>query len=206
MIDHKILPLQHNLLAPLANWIARKATADQITCVAFGFGILAFVSICLGAYGVGLFFILVNRLGDGLDGMVARINGPTQRGAYFDIVFDFAFYALIPLGFAVSQNEFALPAAVLIASFIGTGSAFLAFAVIAEKLKIRAKEFPSKGIYYLGGLTEGFETIMAFVLMCLFPHWFSTIAYLFAAACVMTTVTRWHYAWIIFDKTTKDIK
>ena len=52
-----------------------------------------------------------------------------------------------------------MPAAVLIASFVGTGSSFLAFASIAARRGMQAADYPNKGIYYLGGLTEGSETI-----------------------------------------------
>ncbi len=73
------------------------------------------------------------------------------------------------MGFAAADpGRNALPAAILIASFMGTGSSFLAFAVIAAKRGRRAEDFPAKGIYYLGGLTEGAETIAIFTLITLF--------------------------------------
>jgi phosphatidylglycerophosphate synthase len=59
---------------------------------------------------------------------VARLSCPTDRGAFLDIALDFVFYALVPLGFALADPAAnALPAAVLIAAFVGTGSSFLAF-------------------------------------------------------------------------------
>jgi hypothetical protein len=59
---------------------------------------------------------------------------PTDRGAFLDITLDFLFYASIPLAFALADPAAnALPAAVLLAAFIGTGSSFLAFAVLAER-------------------------------------------------------------------------
>ncbi|EKD0947434.1 CDP-alcohol phosphatidyltransferase family protein, partial [Shigella sonnei] len=42
----------------------------------------------------------------------------------------------------------------------------------------------------LGGLTEGTETILLFVLGCLFPAWFAWFAWIFGALCWMTTFTR----------------
>ena len=105
----------------------------------------------------------------------------------------------MPLGFALAAPENALAAAVLICAFVGTGSSFLAFAVIAAKRGLRAEAFPSKGIFYLGGLTEGAETITVFVLMCLFPAWFVPLAYIFAAACAVTTVLRWLQGWRAFS-------
>jgi len=81
------------------------------------------------------------------------------------------------LGFALARpGANALAASCLLASFMGTGSSFLAFAVIAAKRGMVAAEFPRKGIYYLGGLTRGPKTILAFAVMCIWPDWFAVIA------------------------------
>ena len=84
----------------------------------------------------------------------------------------------------------ALPAGVLLAAFIGTGSSFLAFAVMAERRGLASDAYPTKGFYYLGGLTEASETLICFVLMCLWPDHFAWWAYGFAALCGITVATR----------------
>ena len=138
--------------------------------------------------------------GDSLDGELARLHGPSDRGAFLDIALDFLFYALVPLGFVLADPaQNAVAGAVLIASFIGTGSSFLAFAVIAERRGLTSAAFPKKGIFYLGGLTEGFETIAVFLLMCLFPSAFPVLALIFAAACFVTTALRWWQGWKVFS-------
>jgi phosphatidylglycerophosphate synthase len=127
------------------------------------------------------------------------LTQPTDRGAYLDIVLDFLFYAAIPLAFAISNPvERALPAAVLLAAFIGTGSSFLAHAVFAERRGQRSDAYPRKGIFYLGGLTEATETLICFALMCVLPAWFSLWAYGFAALCAVTIVTRLWAGWRAF--------
>ena len=73
---------------------------------------------------------------------------------------------------------------------MGTGSTFLAFAILAERRKLQSMQYPSKGFYYLNGLAEGTETIMFLLVMCLMPTHFATIAWTFFAICVVTTVTR----------------
>ena len=47
-------------------------TADAVTLAAFAAGFAAFVAIALEAYLSGLFLLLLSRIGDGLDGAVAR--------------------------------------------------------------------------------------------------------------------------------------
>ena len=50
--------------------------------------------------------------------------------------------------------------------------------------------FRSKSIYYLGGLTEGFETIVALCLMCIAPAYFWLISSIFGIMCWITAATR----------------
>jgi len=197
MIDAKLLPLQRRLLRPMAlGLVTFGVRADQVTITGFLLGIVALPLLASEQYIWALVFILLNRLLDGIDGEVARLTITTDRGAFLDIALDFVFYALIPLGFALANvTENALAAAVLLAAFVGTGSSFLAFSLMAEKRKLHAQKFPSKGLYYLGGLTEGGETIAVFVAFCLWPNLFTPLAYGFAFACGLTTLSRWLQGW-----------
>ncbi len=201
MIDAKILPLQRRLLADPASVLVRMGVrADQITLVGFAIGMAAAVAAAFGLHAVALVGLILNRLADGLDGAVARLTRPTDRGAFLDIALDFVFYAAFPLGFIVSAPDAnAVPGAFLIASFILSGTSFLAFSAIAARRGLTAADYPTKGIYYLGGLTEGAETIAVFVAFCLFPEAFAILAWVFAAACAITGVTRYLAGWALFD-------
>jgi len=199
MLDAAILPLQRRVLDAPAKALARAGvTADTITIVSFVIGLLVVPAVALGMFWVALAALAINRIGDGLDGSVARHTMPTDRGAFLDITLDFFFYGIFPVGFAIYDPANALAAAVLIAAFVGTGSSFLAFAIIAEKRGQSSLSYPSKGIYYLGGLTEGFETITVFAAMCIFPWAFQILAYAFAIACLLTMLTRWYLGWTTF--------
>ena len=189
-------PVIRRIIDPTVDAIGRLVrrsgmSANTVTLVGAGIGLLAVPALALQAYGWALAAIAANRLLDGLDGAVARAAGPTDLGGFLDIVSDFLFYSAVPVGFALGRPDMALPALVLVFSFVGTGSSFLAYAVIAAR---RGVETTSRGhgkaLYYLGGLTEGFETILVLVAICLFPDAFAWIAYGFAAACALTTGTR----------------
>ncbi len=197
MIDARILPLQQKILLPIAKLLVRLGVhADQITIAGFLVGLIALPLIATENYEWALVFILGNRLLDGLDGPVARLTQATDRGAFLDIALDFAFYAVIPLAFAFADSSAnALAAAVLLTAFIGTGSSFLAFSLMAQKRKLQSQIFPNKGLYYLGGMTEGAETIAIFVAFCLWPDLFDILAYSFAFACLLTTLSRWLQGW-----------
>lgn len=200
MIDRRLHPLIARALGPVgAALAARGVRADHVTLVGFAVGLAGVAAVAAGAFGLGLGLILANRLADGLDGAVARAAGPTDRGAFLDVALDFFFYAAVPFGFAVADPAAnALPAGALILAFVGTGSSFLAFASVAAKRGLSAEAYPTKGVFYLGGLTEGFETIAVFVAMCLWPQGFPLLAWSFAALCLLTTLTRWFAGWRTF--------
>jgi phosphatidylglycerophosphate synthase len=197
MLDRWALRLLAPPMTSMARGLVRAGVgADVITVAGFGIGIAGAVAIAWQAYGLGLTLLLASRLCDGLDGAVARLTTPTDRGAFLDIALDFLFYASVPLAFAIADpGQNALPAAVLLAAFIGTGSSFLAFAVLAERRGLKSTAYPSKGLYYLGGLTEATETLVCFVLMCLFPARFPLWAAVFAGLCALTIVTRLVAGW-----------
>ena len=165
--------------------MAHGLSADTVTVLGFGIGLLAVLAVALGHDLIGLVLLLLNRTADGVDGMIARRTQPTTRGGYLDIVLDFILYSGVPFAFAVGHPEHALGAAFLVFSFVGTGTSFLAFAIFQRDAPKQDKAF-----HYLGGLTEGTETIVFFVLVLLFPSVFSTAAWIFGALCWVTTVGR----------------
>jgi phosphatidylglycerophosphate synthase len=197
MFDRQLLAMTR----PAVNAVAKQLhvlgfTANSISLTGFAFGMLAAAMIAHGYIAVAIIPLLINRLLDGVDGAIARFDEPSDRGAFLDITLDFLFYAAIPLAFAFCDPiNNALAAAVLLAAFIGTGTSFLAYAIMAEKRGDKSPAYPGKGFYYLGGLTEGFETVACFVLMCVLPQHFTTIAYIYAAMCCLTTLTRLVAGW-----------
>ncbi len=192
MLDKHIVPILKPRLANVAKRLQDAGiAADHVTLAGFVVGVACVLMLSVGQFGIALLLLLINRLADGLDGELARLSQPSDGGAYLDITLDFIFYAVFPLGFAFyAPLSNALPAAVLIASFVGTGASFLAFSGQAAKHDMEHPDFGYKGFYYLNGLAEGTETILVFVLMCLLPSQFALIAYIFAAICVLTAFNR----------------
>lgn len=191
--------LDRHLHPRLKPWLNRAASAldrplltpDGVTLVGFAIGVLALPFLALGWYGAALAAIILNRLCDGLDGALARRRGLTDAGGFLDIALDFLFYALVPFGFVLADPlNNAIAGAWLLFAFIGTGSSFLAFAALAAKYSIDNPGYAHKSFYYLGGLTEGSETIALFVLCCLFPAYFSWLAWIFGTLCWLTTFNR----------------
>ncbi|MGD8115720.1 CDP-alcohol phosphatidyltransferase family protein [Vibrio sp. TRT 29B02] len=192
MLDRLSIKVIRWPLAQSANLLDRCGiTANQTTIFGFALGCVVFPALIFEQYTLALLLIIANRICDGLDGALARIQGITDAGGFLDISLDFLFYSLIPFGFVLANPEQnAVAGAFLIFSFIGTGSSFLAFAVMAGKRGIENPVYQHKSLYYMSGLTEGTETIACFILFCLLPNHFALIAYLFGAACWFTTLTR----------------
>ena len=197
MLDRAATALIKPAVNGLAGVFVRAGlSANQMTLIGFLIGMVAAVLIATHAYMAGAAAILLSRLCDALDGAMARRTQPTDAGGFLDSALDFLFYAAIPLAFAVAQPPTnALAAAVLLAAFIGTGSSFLAFAIMATKRGLNSLNYPNKSFYFLGGLTEATETLVCFVAMCVWPQHFSEIAYVFAALCVATIVMRIGWGW-----------
>src|SRR3954467_14491283 len=137
--------------------IARGFSANAITLLGFGIGLIAMLAIATRHELLGLILLLINRTADGVDGAVARRTKATELGGYLDIVLDFILYSGVPFAFAVAHPENAVVAAFLVFSFVGTGTSFLAFAIFKPDAPKRDKAF-----HHLGGLTEGTETIAFF--------------------------------------------
>ena len=177
------------LIAPLVDALARPLAragvgANTLTWLGLALGLCASACMASGQYHLGLALMALSRSCDALDGAVARQTQATDLGAFLDITLDFVFYASVPLAFALADPQAnALPAAVLLAAFVGTGSSFLAFAILAAKRGLAPAPASQKSIYFLGGLT-------VFCAMALWPTHFPELAYGFAALCAVTVATR----------------
>lgn len=178
-------------------WLARRdMSANAFSVAGLAIGLAAVPLLAWGRYEMALVVILLNRLIDGLDGAIARHRGGSRFGGYLDIMCDMGFYAAVPIGFALARPDNALWAALLLASFVCTASSFLGRAVLAVQ-----RDEPddgargAKSFFHAAGIVEGTETIIAFVLFCLFPAAFPWLAGVFAALCFCTAAARVVEAW-----------
>jgi phosphatidylglycerophosphate synthase len=191
MFDPFFVRLLKNPLDRGAEALAvRGIDADTVTWVGFGLGLLGALAIAGGFIFIGMVLLALNRLADGLDGALARATQTSDYGAYLDIVLDFMIYSAAAGGFALAAPENTVAGVVLMISFMGTGAAFLAFAVIAAKRGIDTDARGAKSFFYVGGLTEGSETIAFFFIVCVWPHLFPFAAWIFAALCGVTIAQR----------------
>ncbi len=191
MFDVQLRRLVNPVLIRVAGWIAdTRISANMMTISGAGLGLAAAFFITQSNFAAALGFILLNRIFDGLDGAIARINGPTEYGGYLDTICDYVFYLSIPVAFGLMNAVNQIPALLLIASFTLTAVSFLAFAAIAARQTFDDGAHGPKAFIYSTGLMEGAETIAFFALFCLFPGFFPTLAIVFAALCLLTVLQR----------------
>jgi phosphatidylglycerophosphate synthase len=192
MLDAAIRPHINRPLAAIAKLaIAYGVTANAATAVGFALGVAAAALVAAQFYWAGLALLLLSRVLDGLDGAIARQTKLTDLGGYLDITLDFIVYASVVFAFALADPaRNALAAAFLTTSFMAPAATFLAYAIFAQKHGITTDIRGAKSLYYLGGLTEGTETILTLCLMCAFPDWFSVVAVVYGIMCWITGGTR----------------
>jgi phosphatidylglycerophosphate synthase len=170
---------------------ARGVTADGVTLAGLVLGLLAALMIAIGLPFLALVPLLASRIADGLDGAVARASKTTDFGGYLDIACDFLFYGAIPFAFVVLDPiANAVPGAFLLMSFYFNGTSFLGYAILAEKRGLETSAQGIKSLYFSNGLLEGTETIVFFVLLCLFPTSFAVLAWIFGSLCFATATLR----------------
>lgn len=197
----KLIDPPLNLLgSSLVKW---NVTANSVTLFGLLMASLAAVSISFGGFGVGLIFIVLSRIADGLDGAVARASQKSDFGGYLDIASDFFFYGVVPFAFIVADPAMnALPGAFLLLAFYVNGASFLGYAILAEKNGVKTDAQGVKSLYYSNGLLEGTETIALFAAICLWPVMFPVLAWSFGALCFVTASLRVFGAHQAFGKVT----
>jgi len=174
-----------------AGLATRGASPHAVSIAGLAVGLTAVPLLAHGHYGWALLVIVINRLIDGLDGAIARHVGTSPFGGYLDIVCDMAFYAAVPFGFALANPANALWAALVLASFVCTATSFLGRAIMAaQRGEPDDGAHGAKSFFFAAGIIEGTETVLAFVLFCLLPQEFPSLAGVFAALCFWTAAAR----------------
>ncbi|MBE2202205.1 MAG: CDP-alcohol phosphatidyltransferase family protein [Anaerolinea sp.] len=201
MFDTNARRVKERVFYPLAVWL-QWAPPQGVTWLAWLWGMGTAVLLTQQQYGWALLFWFLNRLFDGLDGMVARLtNRQTDLGGYLDIVLDFVVYAAVPIGLvlgaATPVRYVALVA--LLAVFYVNGASWMYLAAILEKRQHGAAARGEKTTVTMPpGLIGGVETILFYSAFILFP---GQMVLLFAVMAGLTAVTIgqrlvWAYRWL----------
>ncbi|MCG8570023.1 MAG: CDP-alcohol phosphatidyltransferase family protein [Spirochaetes bacterium] len=179
MLDILLRKLKDAILLPVAKGLGKFLTPNQISIFSFilGWGCVWF--ILNQNFYIALVFWILNRIFDGFDGLVARINGQqSDFGGYLDILLDFIIYAAIPIALTYQGNTIPiyLSLAILLGVYYINAVSWLYLSAILEKKKQGAEYHQELTTVTMpAGLIGGTETIIVYILFFLFPNqlpWF----------------------------------
>lgn len=182
-------------LTPLARAVGAAGLRPwHLTLLGLALGLGAAVAVGLGRWWLGLGLWLVSRLADGLDGVLARLDGDaSDAGGFLDIMADFAVYGGFVLGVAVALPGARVACAALLVGYYLNGSAFLAISGLAEKRRDEVVG-GDRSLQFVAGLAEGTETFIAHasfaVLGAVQPSWVTPAVWVFTAMVAITVGQR----------------
>lgn len=172
-----------------------------LTAVGWVVGVGACVAVGYGQWTLGVVLWLLNRLLDGLDGPTARRRGATELGGFLDIVADFSVYAGFVVGVALAVPSARIAALALLTAYYVSGTAFLALSSLIERRGGSGGD--ERSLRFVSGLAEGTETVIVYVLFCVFPAHAQLIAWIFTAAVAVTAMQRIAYGVTVLRVTTR---
>lgn len=185
MLDTVLRRYTDGALAPVAARLAGwRVAANSLTMAAFVCGLVALFDIGHRLYLSGLVLLAIAAIFDSLDGPLARREGPTALGAYLDLFLGLVIAAAVPFAFALAQPDRALAAMFLMLGLVARAAAAASEARLADG-GLLAKTLGQGAL--LIGKTELFA---AFAIACLFPDWFSIVAYVVGILCFVAAGAR----------------
>lgn len=185
--------MRERLATPLSS-VARRAAAaglgpGAITAVGLVVGIAACVAAALAIWPLALGLWLGNRVLDGLDGAVARVGGGgSDLGGFLDFLADFVVYGGFVVAVAIAVPGARVACAALLAAYLLNNVALLSFASLVEKRALGLGD--ERSLRFTPGLTEGTETVIAYVAFCLVPAHAALVAWVFCAMVLFTVGQR----------------
>lgn len=194
MQDAFLRQQKDRVMMPIAKSAFVSISPNAISVIAMLIGLGSVAAILAQSYWVGLMLWAMNRIMDGLDGLVARTHQKqSDFGGYLDLFLDFIIYLSVPMAFmVVNPKTTALWSGIfLMNSFVLNSISWTTLSALLEKRqrqtlnRLTSMEMPT-------GLIEGAETIVFYTLFYLFPEY---VAYLFTLMAVLVVFTASQRLW-----------
>ena len=175
MFDESLRTVKNNLMTPMARAVSF-LTPTQLSMVGLFIALAMFGALYQGWFLIGAVLWWLNRIFDGLDGIVAReYDMQSDFGGYLDIMADHVAYIALPVGVILGQpfSEFNwLALTFLLATFYANAASWMYLSAVLEKRDRGAKASgETTTVTMPRGLVAGFETIVFFSLFALLPRY-----------------------------------
>jgi phosphatidylglycerophosphate synthase len=179
------------LLRPVVATLARAGVGpNQVTILTFVMALVSAALVALGWPGLGVGLWLTSRLGDALDGALARrTGGGTPFGGYLDITLDMAAYSAMVIGFAATAPALWLAWLAILAGYVMAITTTLA---LSDALGKSGRDGPAgdRTFRFTPGIAEAGETSVMYALWAMFPQHLGWLTWLWAAALAATAIQR----------------
>lgn len=196
MFDEPFRNRFESWVQPLVHPLARRGvTPTHVTVAAFLVALLAAMLIATGRPLTGLAAWVVSRVGDGLDGVLARGSARANPfGGYLDITLDMTAYAAIVVGFAVAYPALSLAWIAVLTGYIIVVTATLALSDAARQAGRQVSD-TNRTFQFMPALTEAGETSVMYGLWVTFPQQLPWLVWVWVAALAVTALQRTYLAW-----------
>jgi phosphatidylglycerophosphate synthase len=196
MIDEPFRERIQPLLTPVVNVLARSGvTPNHVTILSFVVALAAALVIALDHPVVGIGVWLVSRVGDAVDGALARAAGATTPfGGFLDITLDMTAYSAIVAAFAWVYPQYAALWTLVLVGYVVAITTTLALSDAAGVLQRRVSA-TDRTFQFTRAIAEGGETNVMYVVWALWPEYLSWWLTLWIAALAATGVQRTRLAW-----------
>lgn len=197
MLDDILRPVKERLLTPVAIFVGCRIHPMAVTLSGFVVGLAAAWAAGLGANRTALTLWLANRVLDGFDGTLARVqSAQSDIGGYLDIVLDFVVYAALPFGLVLGvphaeRPVLAVAAVGMLGSYYVNAASWMYLAAILER---RGAGAATRGelttITMPRGLVGGTETIALYTLFLVLPRMLLPLFALMTALVLASAIQR----------------
>ena len=196
MFDERVRQLLPRVVRPVTRLLARAGvTPNAVSVMACGASLVAAVLVAAGFPWAGIAVWLASRLGDGLDGILAReTGGSTPFGGYLDITLDMTAYSAMLLGFAVAHPEGGVVWSVILAGYALAITTTLALSNAAAAANRRVSD-TNRTFQFTAGIAEAGETTVMYVLWVVFPAELGWLAWAWVAMLFATVLQR---SWLAY--------
>lgn len=191
MFDTPLRKVKDRVGTPLARSLSR-VSPTTVSLIGLVIALFAAWSAYRQIYFAAFVLWILNRVLDGLDGLLARLhNKQSDFGGYVDILTDFVAYAALPIGLVAGSpsSERYLALAFLLASFYINTASWMYLAALLEKRALHGSDTQTS-IVMPAGLIGGFETIIAFSIFALFPAHITLLYSIFGILVFITIFQR----------------
>lgn len=192
MRDSMLRAQKDRLMLPLVQGKFSSIHPNAVSMVALVVGLGAALAAWQGSYAIGLLLWLLNRVLDGLDGLVARVHQKqSDFGGYLDLLLDFIIYLAIPIALIASAPTSAnlWGGIALISSYVLNTISWTVLSALLEKRQLQRQERLTS-MEMPTGLVEGAETIFFYILFFLLPGYLSYLFYVMAILVLFTAAQR----------------